>query len=89
MIICSESGKLGSIGNFVEAAEDTKLIGQVKNIDEHNVRRNAKNILQHKKSDEGIKLINMLSTHGFVEIRLKRFRDEGIKKRKVYFQKKG
>ena len=63
----------------MEAAEDMKLIGQVKNIDEHNVRRNAKNILQHKKSDEGIKLINMLSTHGFVEIRLKRFRDEGIK----------
>ena len=75
MIICSEFGKLGSIGNFVEAAEDTKLIGEVKNIDEHNVRRNAKNILQHKKLDEGLKLINMLSTHGFLK-------DSGMKESK-------
>ena len=40
----------------MEAAEVMKLIGKIKNIDEHNVRRNAKNILQHKKTDEGLKM---------------------------------
>ncbi|WP_172619109.1 hypothetical protein [Leptotrichia trevisanii] len=40
----------------MEASEVMKLIGKIKNIDEHNVRRNAKNILQHKKTDEGLKM---------------------------------
>jgi len=56
VIICSESTKLGRIGNFTEVAENTELIGEIKNIDEHNIRRNAENILQQKKTDDGLKM---------------------------------